>query len=156
MNVKEFLHPMPREALKEALKADFKPMNPDVKVKWLNDLATAKQAKSKLKNDDGAGYCCLGRLCVVAGGEFQPTEDERFEEHVDGCGDEDCDGCYEPSYVELPMWPDGRLMSLDNETLNGDVMLWADLTPEAVDVLMDLNDKSDDFDAVMEFIREKL
>jgi hypothetical protein len=145
-----------REALREHLKDDFKPMDPDVKVQWLNDLATAKQARSKLKDEDGTGYCCLGRLCVVAGGAFQPHEGERYEDHDAGCEDENCDGCYVETYTILPTWPDGRLMSHDNERINEDVMVWAGLATDAVDTLVDLNDKSDDFQYVMEFIREKL
>jgi hypothetical protein len=157
----EYENAIAREALKEALEGDYQCMNQDVKVKWLNDLATAKQAKSKLKADfleDGAsGYCCLGRLCVVAGGAFQPVEDERFDElHEQGCEDEDCDGCSEPTCNIRPLWPNGTLMSHDNEGIDEAVMVWAGLATEAVDTLMDLNDKSDDFSYVMEFIREKL
>jgi hypothetical protein len=150
----EYENDIAREALKGYLKADFSPMDPAVKVKWLDDLATAKQAKSSLKNEDTGGYCCLGRLCVVAGGQFGVIVEEHVEEHDPDCIEENCGGCYMPMLVVRPMWPDGTLMSHDNEDIDWGHMVG--LSDDARGVLIDLNDKSDSFKYVMEFIREKL
>ena len=46
-------------------------MKREVAEKWVADLRTPglKQARQVLF--DGKGYCCLGRLCVVQGREFE-------------------------------------------------------------------------------------
>lgn len=45
-------------------------MKRDIAMKWARDLENPrrKQAKGKLKKGDA--YCCLGRLCIVVGREF--------------------------------------------------------------------------------------
>ena len=49
-------------------------MNRDIAEKWIADLrANPPQAKGALF--DGKGYCCLGRLCVLAGLEPEHVPD---------------------------------------------------------------------------------
>lgn len=49
-------------------------MNRDIAEKWIADLRTnPPQARGVLF--DGTGYCCLGRLCVLAGMEPERVHD---------------------------------------------------------------------------------
>jgi len=44
-------------------------MNHDIAMRWVADLRTNPPQCTGMLHD-GAGYCCLGRLCVVLGVEF--------------------------------------------------------------------------------------
>jgi len=45
-------------------------MKEKVAKKWIKDLRKPKNKQAKKALFDGTGYCCLGRLCVVAGYSF--------------------------------------------------------------------------------------
>jgi hypothetical protein len=51
-------------------------MDPDVKREWLKALRSGKYRRAQGKLKDGAGYCCLGVLCVTMGWEFDPEDGE--------------------------------------------------------------------------------
>lgn len=56
-----------------------KPMNPDVKAKWLEALRSGeyKQAEGVLRTRDD-GYCCLGVLCQIASDEGVVPQPEQL------------------------------------------------------------------------------
>lgn len=56
--------------------------NTDNILKWVHDLETTDEPQTQGKLFDGTGYCCLGRLCKVAGLEFK--QDSEGDWYVDG------------------------------------------------------------------------
>lgn len=49
-------------------------MNRENILKWVVDLETTTEPQATDALYDGVGYCCLGRLCKVAGLEFVPVD----------------------------------------------------------------------------------
>lgn len=80
-------------------------MDRDNLLKWIVDLETTTEPQARSCLFDGVGYCCLGRLCVVAGEEFA---------YIDETGEHivfDYDG------LECSAYPPERVLSefLDDE-----------------------------------------
>lgn len=48
-------------------------MKKELAEAWVKDLRTTTAPQAQGKLFDGAGYCCLGRLCKVMGAEFEKT-----------------------------------------------------------------------------------
>lgn len=134
--------------LKRAIEqfADHPKLDPDFKTRWLADLATARQGKAMLVREDDHTHCCLGRACIVLGGHFEMV-------HGVLIGDDD-EEIYDK--VPRPVWPNGALMSGDNETLDDETQRILGIDDETVLLLTGINDNSDNFAAVRKFIEENL
>lgn len=96
-------------------------MNPELKAKWIADLRANPhlQGREALRTKDGK-FCCLGRLCEVAGILFD--QDRWAFGEIDEIGDKDWFNEELPSFVlnklELDPTSGGELMEMnDHENL---------------------------------------
>lgn len=103
-------------------------MTPEFKAKWIADLRKYPKTRSYLKNS--TGYCCLGVACLTLGAKFEERSMKR------------------------PILNGINLA--DGEALTPCTLDQIGLTMSNQNTLIDLNDRSDTFDPVIEWIEENL
>jgi len=115
-------------------------MTPELKARWVADLRDPnnKQGHNVLRKIDGPddkpeySYCCLGRLCIVAGAHFN-----EYSEEVDTD-----DGLDYRDYDNRPVRNGVNLADGDEENLSPAFMREIDLKPAQADTLIAMNDGS--------------
>lgn len=106
-------------------------MTPEFKARWITDLRKYPKTRSYLKNS--TGYCCLGVACLTLGAKFE----ERFEL-----------GEWRPTLNGINLAEGQALTPCTLEQIG--------LAMSNQNTLIDLNDRSDTFDPVIEWIEEHL
>lgn len=128
-------------------------MNPTIKRLWLEALESGeyKQTTSVLNNGEG-GYCCLGVLCDV------------YRKEVDNCSWSD-EGTFLVSSKDGVMemkesYPPEQVYAwagIDNYVARGYDVPFGELDDNGCrDSLVDINDRSDNFDEIIAAIKEYL
>lgn len=116
-------------------------MTPELKAAWVSDLKSGKYPKTKGHLKDTTGYCCLGVLLETAGGGFT---DKTWNKDV--CFLPVKDMCYLPVNVSLTR--SNELSEAGKEQFG--------LTHGQHDDLTHLNDESDTFAEVIDYIENNL
>lgn len=110
-------------------------MSPKFKKRWIADLRKYPKTRSYLKNS--TGYCCLGVACLTLGATFE-----------DNFGTSPADADQRPIL-------NGRNLA-EGEGLTCETLDLIGLTMSNQNTLIDLNDRSDTFEPVIEWIEENL
>jgi hypothetical protein len=105
-------------------------MTPEFKARWIADLRKHPKTTGYLKHD--GAYCCLGVACMTLGGHFEKGGDGNTRPFL---------GSNNLAYGEELAYSTLELMGL---------------TYSAQTTLIDLNDRSDTFEPVIEWIEENL
>lgn len=129
-------------------------MVPEVKGLLLDALKSGEYEKTvgllkRHNNDNTVGYCCLGVLSDVANKQGVCGE---FKRATDGAG-------YVESWYNLPEEVnDGFETYVSNNTafLPNSVAKWSGLDSDTQTTLANINDNSEDFGPVIEYIETNL
>lgn len=112
-------------------------MSPELKAKWLADLRSGKYPKTTQFLKRAGGYCCLGVLLESAGVGFTNRYD------------------LGPVHPVPHGLPDGETAHDGSELSEGARDLFG-ITRAQHDRLIDINDNTDTFDKVIDYIEDTL
>ena len=124
-------------------------MNKEIKQKWIDALKSGKYKKGKnflrLSNENGDNqYCCLGVLCELCNISSKPVDDnDVFGEDIIA---------YEYQFADAT---ETEMLSDKFILANGLNSSESNDLASAVSALAKINDTSDSFEPVIEYIEEK-
>lgn len=130
-------------------------MVPEVKGLLLDALKSGEYEKTvgmlkRHKDDNTVGYCCLGVLSDVASKQGVCGE---FKRATDAAG-------YVESWYNLPEeatdYYGNSYVEYNTAFLPGSVSKWSGLDSDTQNTLADINDNSEDFGPVIEYIETNL
>lgn len=114
-------------------------MTPEFKAEWLSDLRSGKYPKTRNHLKDEVGYCCLGVACETAKIGFP------LDPNISTPGQKEW----------YPFAVDDQMVCTGNE-LSQFGLEYIGLTTKQHDRLVHLNDDSDTFDRVIEYIENEI